>query len=281
LLGLLLLAHPVPTAMFVVTLAALAVVAALAAHRVVDPSRLVFLLTGVACAYVAIGAANDYFDRELDAPSRDDKPIVQGLVTPVDAATLASTATLGVVALLAPLGALAVLFALTIEALGMAYNTGLKRTPASGAVVAASFPFLALLAWNVFGRWQAFLPWLFLIGFALGVEMNVANTLPDFEEDAARGVQSLAHALGMRRALAFTRATPVAVLTLMWALNLSGAVPAHPAGMTLASVAALGSTAVAAMVSRSSHRSSLRRAFIVQAWGALTMVTAWLAAVAF
>jgi hypothetical protein len=85
----------------------------------------------------------------------------------------------------------------------------------------------------------------------------------------------------MRRALAFTRATPVAVLTLMWALNLSGAVPAHPAGMTLASVAALGSTAVAAMVSRSSHRSSLRRAFIVQAWGALTMVTAWLAAVAF
>jgi hypothetical protein len=86
----------------------------------------------------------------------------------------------------------------------------------------------------------------------------------------------------MRGALAFVWATPVAVLMLMWVLNLTGEVPAHGAGMTIATAMALGSTALAgALVIRRQLRVALRRAFIVQAWGALSLVTAWLVAVAF
>lgn len=268
--------------MFVVAVGLFSFVAAAAAHHTVDVLRLVFLLAGVACAFSAVGAANDYCDRELDFPSRTDKPLVQGLVTPSHAVALACVATAAMIVLLAPLGLLTLVLAIVIEALGMAYNVWLKRTPASGIPMAAWFPLIPLLAWSVFGRWQAFLPWLFPVGAALGLEMNVANTLPDLDDDLKHGVHGLAHTLGKRGAFAFAWGMPVLVVGLLWTLALTGAVPTHLPGLIVATVAGLGSTAVAAaLVIVNPGRASLRRAFIVQAWGAVALGTGWLASVAF
>jgi predicted acyl esterase len=50
--------------------------------------------------------------------------------------------------------------------------------------------------WAVFGHRQSFLPWLVPVGAVLGVAMNIANTLPDLENDLAGGVRGLPTAWG-------------------------------------------------------------------------------------
>src|SRR5258707_3305138 len=79
LLGLLLVTHPIPSALYVVAVALFSFLAAAAAHRAVDPWLLARVLAGVACAQVAIGTLNDYRDRALDAASKPAKPLVRGL----------------------------------------------------------------------------------------------------------------------------------------------------------------------------------------------------------
>ena len=280
LIGLYQLSHPLPTAMWVVAITLFSLVAAAAAHRPPQIWKLLLVMVGIGCAYTAIGAANDYFDQELDA-KRTDKPIPQGLVTPGHAIALAVATTVGVVAAFASLGLVPLLLGLLIEGMGMSYNVGLKRTIASGLVFAVWFPIIPFLAWTVFGVWQPFLPWLVVAGAALGIEINVSNTVPDLEDDIPQGVRGLAHTLGLQRSLALTWIVPIALVTLFWILDLTGRVPAHPVGLAVATVAAVASTAAAAaLVARRPIRSRLRSAFIIQTVGALVLAASWMAAAA-
>src|SRR5262249_18228824 len=181
LLGMILVTHPIPSLMYVAAVAFFSFLAAVSSDHTMAPATLACVLVGVACAQVAIGTLNDYMDRELDAHSKRSKPLVMGLITPRMALGQVICATILLLLLMAPLGWVALILGLFIEGLGLAYDLGLKRTPISGLLYAIYFPLIPLLAWAVFGSYQPFLLWVLPFGAALGLAMNIANSLPDLE----------------------------------------------------------------------------------------------------
>jgi 4-hydroxybenzoate polyprenyltransferase len=283
LLGYLLVTHPLPSAMYLVATVLLAPLAAAAAHRALDGGALIRALIGVGAAQVAIGSCNDYRDRELDAAAhRREKPLVRGLIAPGEALTLGLVATAVALVAFATLGPLALALGVLIVGLGLAYDFRFKGTPWSALLFALYFPLFPLLAWDVFGRWQPFLPWLLPIGAALGIAMNVANTLPDLEADRAAGMRGLPHLLGLRRGLLVAWATPPLVLALILLLHLTGLVPAHGPGLAIAVVAALAVPALCVLLYRRRPvPSTLRTTFLLQGFAVLALAGGWIASVAF
>lgn len=279
-LGLLLVIHPIPAAFYVLAVGIFSVIAAASAQRPIAPGTLVRVLLAVACTQVAIGSLNDYRDRATDALAQPYKPLARGLIAPWEALTQVMVASGLVLVLAVPLGPLPLLLIVLIEALGLAYDLGLKSSWISGLLYAVYFPLIPLLAWVVFGRWEPFLPWLLPLGAVLGIMMNVANSLPDLEGDLAAGVRGLPHMLGLRRCLVVVWATPPLVLALLWVLALSGVVPARTGGMVVATIAGLGSVALSLWrYQRAPTAHTLRANFYTQAIGVVVLAVSWLAAV--
>ncbi len=280
--GLVRVTHPLPSAMYVVVTALLSFVAAAAAHRTINLVTLAQVLMCVACAQIAIGSLNDYCDRELDAAGQRDKPIVLGDIAPWEAVALAVVASVVVLLTSVLLGPMVVALALLIEGLGLAYDFRFKGTPVSALLFAVYFPLFPLLAWVVFGHWQPFLPWLLPFGAALGVAMNVANTLPDLEADRAAGMRGLPHLLGLRRGLVVAWMTPPLVLAGVWTLHLTGLVPAHMPLLLFSTAAVLLTVLIAMAMYRSKPvPATLRSTFLVQGFGVVLLAGGWIAAVAF
>jgi 4-hydroxybenzoate polyprenyltransferase len=267
--------------MYVVAVALFSILAAYSSGHAIAPATLARVLVGVACAQIAIGTLNDYMDRDLDAQSKRPKPLVTGLITPRMALVQVIVATILMLALVAPLGWIALLLSIFIEGLGLAYDLGLKRTLYSGLLYALYFPLIPLLAWVVYGSYQPFLWWVVPFGAALGLAMNIANSLPDLESDTEAGVRGLPHLLGLRTGLAVVWITPPAVYLIMALLDLFGIVPAQPVGIALAGVAALLPVAIAALLYyRRPGPQTLRMTFYIQALGVVAMSAAWFFAVA-
>ncbi|HEY7833427.1 MAG TPA: UbiA family prenyltransferase [Ktedonobacterales bacterium] len=281
-LGVWLVIHPIPSLLYVVAVGLFSALAAAAAHHPLDGATLARVLVAMLCAQAAIGATNDFVDLPRDTLAKPDKPLVRGLIAPGAALGLAAGGGAVVLVLLAPLGLVALILGLLVLGLGLAYDLGFKGTWVSGLLYAVYFPLIPLLAWATFGRWQPFLPWLLPLGAALGIAMNVANSLPDLEADRAQGVRGLPHRLGLRRGLALCWLTPPAVLALLWLLDLTRIVPARPVSMLVASGAALLSVGAAIALYRARPTAAtLRAMFIVQAAGVVALGAGWLAAVAF
>ena len=106
------------------------------------------------------------------------------------------------------------------------------------------FPLFPLFAWAIFGHWQPFLLWLVPLGAALGIAMNISNTLPDLESDLAAGMHGLPHLLGLRWGLTLAWGLPLLVLASMWLLDFTGLVPAHGIGLVIATAGGLLSSAL-------------------------------------
>jgi 4-hydroxybenzoate polyprenyltransferase len=281
-LGLVLVVHPIPSALYVVAVGAFSWLAAVAAHHPLDPGRLARVLVAMACAQCAIGATNDYLDRPLDARTKPSKPLVRGLIAPDTALLLAIMCSALLVLVMTPLGLLPLILGLLVELLGLAYDFGLKGTPVSALLYAVYFPLIPLLAWSVFGRAQPFLPWVLPLGALLGIAMNVANSLPDLEDDLAQGVRGLPHLLGLRRGLAVAWGGPVLALCLLWLLDISRVVPATLPAMLFATAAGLLSLALAiGLYQARPGPATLRLTFLIQAAGVVALAVGWLAAVAF
>src|SRR5947209_5382343 len=128
--------------------------------------------------------------------------------------------------LLLPLSPLALLVSLAYLVLGQGYNLGLKGTPLSGIVFALAMPLIPLYAFVAVGRVLPVLLWLVPMGVLLGVALNLANALPDIEEDAAGGAKTLAVMLGVKRSLLVCRLLIVVGAVLIGVLTLSRLVPA-------------------------------------------------------
>jgi 4-hydroxybenzoate polyprenyltransferase len=281
--GLLLVTHPLPSAMYVVMTAILAWLAAATIHTRPSAALLTLVLLAVAGSQVAIGSVNDYCDRELDAAGdREEKPLVSGLIQPWEAVVLAVAASLVVVITIIPLGPVAFVLGLLIEGLGLAYDLRFKGTPMSAVLFALYFPLFPLLAWAVFGHWQPFLLWLVPFGAALGIAMNISNTLPDLETDRAAGMRGLPHLLGLRFGIALAWGIPLLTLGAMWLLNLTGLVPAHSAGLIIASAGGILAALLPPLLylRRPSPR-TLRLTFLLQGLGVLALAGGWIAAAAF
>ena len=177
-------------------------VVALFAVRATWPSPpwtlILLLLAGQAAMQFSIGILNDYCDRRLDALGGKNKPIVLGLIRPHEA-LLAGLFMIAIMfVILLPLNLFALLAALGYLTLGQIYNLGLKSTPLSGILFALAMPLLPLYAFAGVGRIPSMVIWFIPIGAILGVALNLANSLPDIEEDAAGNAQTLAVTLGAK-----------------------------------------------------------------------------------
>ena len=225
LLGLFLLSHPGPVALHIV---AVAVFALLAAWPHVSWGIFALIVVAHAAMQISIAMLNDYCDRDMDARGKPGKPIPRGLILPREALVAGLLMIVLMLILLLPLPPLALVFSLAYLALGQGYNLGLKSTPLSGIVFALAMPLIPLYAFAGFGRSVPFLFWLAPVGFMLGVALNLANSLPDIEEDAAGGARTLAVALGVKRSFLLCHLCLLASAALIAGLALLNIVPAQP-----------------------------------------------------
>src|SRR5579859_159906 len=237
LLGLFLLSHPGPVALHIV---AVAVFALLAAWPHVGWGIFALIVGAHAAMQISIAMLNDFCDRKMDAQGKPGKPIPRGLILPREALVAGLLMSALMFILLLPLPPLALIFSLAYLALGQGYNLGLKSTPLSGIVFALAMPLIPLYAFTGFGRSVPFLFWLAPVGFMLGVALNLANSLPDVEKDAAGGARTLAVALGVKRSFLLCHLFLLVSAILIAMLALLNIVPAQP----LALIATLALTAL-------------------------------------
>ena len=224
-LGFYLLSHPVPVMFHIL---AVTVFTLLAAWPHLAWKIIVLVIAAHAAMQISIAMLNDYCDRRLDAASKPGKPIPRGLIHAREALIGGFVMIAIMLILLLQLPLLALLISLCYLALGQAYNLGLKSTPFSGIVFALAMPLIPLYAFAGIGRVPYVLFWLVPTGFLLGMALNLANSLPDIEQDAANGAKTLAVVLGVRRSFAVCQAMIVLAAALIGILKITGLIPAHP-----------------------------------------------------
>jgi 4-hydroxybenzoate polyprenyltransferase len=195
-LGFFLLSHPLPVLLHIV---AVAIFALLAAWPHILWNVVALVIAAHAAMQLSIAVLNDYCDRRLDAVSRQDKPIARGLVRPQEALLVGVLLAVAMVLLLLPLNPWALGISLLYFALGQGYNFGLKSTPFSGIVFALAIPLIPLYAFVGVGRVVPVVFWLVPVAALLGIALNLANSLPDIEEDATNNARTLDVVLGVRR----------------------------------------------------------------------------------
>ncbi len=224
-LGFYLLSHPIPVAFHIL---AVTIFALLAAWPHFVWSIIVLVIAAHAAMQVSIAMLNDYCDREFDARGKPEKPIPRGLVLPREALIAGLLMIVIMVVLLIPLPRLALIVSLCYLALGQAYNLGLKSTPLSGIVFALAMPLIPLYAFAGVGHIPPIIFWFVPAGFLLGIGLNLANSLPDLEADAAQGLRTLAVVLGVARSFLVCDAMIVLCAVMAGVLAISGFVPANP-----------------------------------------------------
>jgi 4-hydroxybenzoate polyprenyltransferase len=193
--GFFLLSHPGPVLVHIV---AVTVFALLAAWPGLAWGTIALVVAAHAAMQVSIAMLNDYCDRKADAQVKKSKPIPSGLVRPREALIAGLGMIVLMVLLLLPLNRLGLLVSLVYLALGQAYNLGLKSTPLSGVMFALAIPLIPVYAYVAQGSTLPVLFWLIPVGALLGIALNLANSLPDIEEDAEAGAHTLAVVLGVR-----------------------------------------------------------------------------------
>lgn len=193
--GFLLLSHPLPVLIHIVGVTLFTL---LASWPTFIWGTIVLVIAAHTAMQLAIAVLNDYCDRHLDALGKKRKPIPLGLVRPREALVLGIALIVIMFALLLPLPPLALLLSVLYLACGLGYNLGLKSTPLSGIVFALAIPLIPVYAFVGVGHIIPLLYWLVPVGALLGVVLNLANSLPDIEDDAAQGVRTLAVVLGVR-----------------------------------------------------------------------------------
>lgn len=223
-LGAFLLCHPVPVAFHTLAVLLLALLAAWP-HIIWHP--LALLVLAHTAMQLSIAVLNDYCDRHLDAVGKPTKPIPRGLIYPAEALAGALLLALLMFILLLFLNPLALLISLLYFALGLGYNFGLKATPWSGIVFALAIPLIPLYAFVGMGRFLLLVFWLVPVAALLGVALNLANSLPDLEEDSAQHARTLAVVLGLRRSFLLSHSLIVLSALLIALLTLTGRTPAH------------------------------------------------------
>ncbi len=234
------LVHPAPT-LAVVTLAlALGVITSVQAGGA-PTWRLALVTVSVLGSQVATGALNDWADHRRDRVARPEKPIPAGEITRGTALAIAASGAILQVTASLPLGAAATGLGLAALLSATTYNLGLSRTSLSPIPYLVSFGLLPL--WVAAGAGvplDRVLPAVPLVA-PFAVAAHLANTLRDWEPDAAGRSASLAQVLGRRwsrlLALALALGVGVAVAVIFVAGGRLSAASAVLGGVGLAAVA--------------------------------------------
>jgi 4-hydroxybenzoate polyprenyltransferase len=169
-----------------------------------DMRGLTTLFLAVIAIYGAVGALNDYCDYSLDKVTKPSKPLVRGLVTRRFA--LWQALLLAIVGLLLSLmlNWLTAVFSTLILVLGIWYDVHAKRSLWSWVPYAIGIPTLPLWGFAAAGRFERVLLLAYPMGALLSLALNMSNTLPDREGDAAFGLRALTHRLTFLQALLLT-----------------------------------------------------------------------------
>ncbi len=214
------------------------------------------VISAHAAMQLSIAMLNDYCDRRSDAQSKPEKPISRGLILPREALIAGLLMIAIMLILLIPLPQLALVISLCYLALGQAYNLGLKATPFSGIVFALAMPLIPLYAFAGISHIPPIIFWFVPAGFLLGIALNLANSLPDLEDDEAEGLKTLAVVLGVRRSFNVCDTMIVLCMVMIGLLTITGIVPANP--WIIATVLILTFLAVAYMILFFSSEKALR-----------------------
>ncbi|MFW6448205.1 MAG: UbiA family prenyltransferase [Halobacteriota archaeon] len=181
--------------------AVLAVLGAYVAAALAHPLELAVAAGATGLGTAAGNAINDYFDREIDAVNRPDRPIPSGAVEPTDALVLSGVA-LGVAfaATVALLPVEAIGIAVVVLVLLVTYTQVFKGTPGGGNAVVA---FLVASALWFGGAAVGDLPATAVLGALAGLATFTREVVKDIEDlpgDRAAGLRTLPVAVGVRGA---------------------------------------------------------------------------------
>ena len=222
--GFYLLCHPGP-ALFHLLAVTLLILLAAWPHLVW--STIVLLVAAHTVMQLSIAILNDYCDSQRDTLSKKHKPIPLGLVKPREALIAGIFCIVLMVLLLLPLPPLALYVSLLYLVFGQGYNLGLKSTPLSGIVFALAIPLIPLYAFVGVGRIVPLVFWIVPVAALLGVALNLANSLPDIEEDTLSRARTLAVTIGVRGTFLVSSLLLALSALLVGLLALTGLVPAQ------------------------------------------------------
>jgi 4-hydroxybenzoate polyprenyltransferase len=205
------LIHPAPTAAVIALSGGLGAILLAQEGRPIDGSWWLMVLA-VAGSQVFTGATNDLADAARDeAAGRTEKPIPAGEVSLNVGLWLASIGLAVQVAASAWLGTLPLVLGLGATASAATYNLALSRTPFSPLPYLVSFGLLPLwIAAGVGVPLERVLPAVPLAA-TFAAAAHLANTLRDFDADAANGSRCLAQVIGRKATQALAIGLALAV----------------------------------------------------------------------
>lgn len=195
LVGLLRLAHPLPTLLNAIIAAALTSTAGGSAAQSILAA---ITMLGV---HTSIGAMNDLLDQTSDA-GREEKPLVGGSVSPREARVMVVVAATAGLAAASALSSTSLAIAAAGATLGYLYNAGIKRTPISFLPFALGVALIPVFAWSAAGaQLPAAIATLCLIALPGGSALALQNALADRELDQSVGANGAVVRLGHRRTI--------------------------------------------------------------------------------
>jgi heme o synthase len=188
--------HPAPALAVTALSAALATILAREAGGAVDVAAVALITASIGGSQVFTGATNDLADQARDASLRLEKPLPAGDLSASAALWIAAAGLAVQVVTSNRLGPLPLLLGLGASASALAYNLWLSRTPLSFLPYVISFGLLPLwIASGVGVPLERVAPAVILVA-PFAAAAHLANTLRDFDADAAVGSQCLAQVLG-------------------------------------------------------------------------------------
>jgi 4-hydroxybenzoate polyprenyltransferase len=207
------LIHPAPALAVTALSGALAVILAREGGGPIDLAAVALITASVGGSQVFTGAVNDLVDQARDASLRPDKPLPSGELSASLALWIAAAGLAIQLVTSGRLGTTTLLLGAAATGSAFVYNLWLSRTPLSVLPYVVSFGLLPLwVASGVDAPLERVAPAVVLVA-PFAAAAHLANTLRDFEADAAVGSRCLAQVLGRSNAhrLALVLAVGVAV----------------------------------------------------------------------
>lgn len=193
------LIHPAPAVAVTALSGALALILARETGAV-DQAAVALTTAAVGGSQVFTGATNDLADQARDASLRADKPLPTSELSASAALWIAAAGLALQVAASGRLGTAPLVLGLAASASALTYNLWLSRTPLSVVPYLVSFGLLPLwVASGVGVPFERVAPAVVLVA-PFAAAAHLANTVRDFDADAAVGSRCLAQVLGRRRA---------------------------------------------------------------------------------
>jgi 4-hydroxybenzoate polyprenyltransferase len=226
----------------------------------------------------SIGALNDYFDADIDAIAKPEKPVVAGAISARRAALVGVTAGGGGLLLAAAHGGPVLLLALAMLTAGLAYDFVLKRGPLGWVCFSVALPLLPVYAWyGAVGTLPPRAELLLPLAAMAGPALQLANGLVDLERDRGLGISGLPVVLGRTGALAGMAVLHSLIQAVAWLTLLLGP-PVAPEILLL--VLATGAITLGGLGLSASLETPRREwGWRAQAVGLALLAVAWLAAV--